>query len=101
MSKECFSPLTMESFPHDIWMNFWEAYGDPHVPPFRKDILHPLTLAMVSSTPDEITPPAPIAPTNLVPATDALDLVQQEITCLPISASWDDFLPNITRLFME
>ena len=29
MSKESFAPLLMESFPHDVWMALWEAYGDP------------------------------------------------------------------------
>ena len=47
MSKESFSPLLMASFPHDVWMALWEAYGDPRVPPFPEDILHPLTPAMV------------------------------------------------------
>lgn len=29
MSKESFASLLMESFPHDVWMALWEAYGDP------------------------------------------------------------------------
>ena len=101
MSQESFAPLLMASFPHDVWMALWEAYGDSHVPPFLEDILHPLTPAMVSSTPDEITPLAHVAPTHLVLAIDASDSVQQEIPCLLTSASWDDFLPDIARLFME
>lgn len=27
--------------------------------------------------------------------------MQQEIPCLPTSASWDDFLPDMVELFME
>ena len=73
MSKEYFAPLRMEIFPHDIWMSIWEAYGDPCVPPSPEDILHLVTLAMVSSTPDEITPPSSVAPIDPVPATDASD----------------------------
>ena len=51
MSKESFSPLSMESFPHDVWMALWEAYGDPQDPPFPKEILPPITLVMVPLTP--------------------------------------------------
>ena len=55
--------------PYVHWIHLWEMYGDPHIPPFPKDLL---PLAIVASSPDEITPPdAPIATTNLVPATDA------------------------------
>ena len=76
MSRESFGPLRLAHFPCDIWWSIWEAYGDPRVPPFPEDILHPVTLAMVSSTSDEITPPTPIAPSDLVPTTDTLDSVQ-------------------------
>lgn len=76
MSKKSFSPLLMAIFSHDFWMALWEAYGDLRVPPFPKDILHPVTLAMVSSTPDEITPLALFAPTDLVIAIDDSDSMQ-------------------------
>ena len=57
---------------------------------------------MVSASPDEIIPPdAPVASTDPVLTTNAFDSVQQEIPCLPISASWDDFLLDIVVLFME
>ena len=76
MSKESFAPLSMASFPRDIWMALWEAYGDPTVPLFPEDILPPVTLVMVLAPPDEIPPyDAPIAMTDLVLATNALDLV--------------------------
>ena len=81
-------------------MALWEAYGDPCVPPFSKDILHLVTPVMVPSTPDEITPPN--APTiDPIPATDASDLVQQEPSCLPTLPSCDNFLLDIVGLFME
>ena len=57
MSKEYFSPLLMASFPQDVWMALWEAYGDPQVSPFPEDILSLVTSVLVSPTPDEITPP--------------------------------------------
>ena len=57
MSKEYFAPLRMASFPHDIWMSIWDAYGDPCVPLFPEDILHPVTPVMVPSTLVEISPP--------------------------------------------
>ena len=53
------------------------------------------------SSSDEITPPAPVAPTDPVTATDASDSVQQDTLCLPTSASWDDFLADIAQLFVE
>ena len=57
---------------------------------------------MVPATPIEIIPlDASIASTNPVLAIDGLDSMQQETLCLPISASWDDFLPNIAVLFVE
>ena len=102
MSKECFAPLLMAIFPHDVWMALWEAYGDPKIPPFLGDIISLETLVMVPPTPNEIPPPdAPIDSTGLVPTIDAPNLVQQDTSCLPTSASWDDFFPDITRLFME
>ena len=77
MSTQFFAPLLMVSLPHDVWMALWKAYGNPCVPPFPKDILHPVAPVMVPSTPDEITPPiVPIAPTDPIPTIDALDLVQ-------------------------
>ena len=83
-------------------MCLWKAYGDPQVPPFLEDILPPVTLVVVPTTPVEIIPPdAPVASIDLVPAIDALDSVQQETPCLPISASWDDFLLDIVVLFVE
>ena len=57
---------------------------------------------MLSTTPYEIISPyAPIASTDPVPTTDAPDSVQQEIPCLPTSASWDDFLLDIAEMFVE
>ena len=57
---------------------------------------------MVPTTPVEIIPPnALVASTDPVPTTDAPDLLLQETPCLPISASWDDFLPYIVVLFVE
>ena len=66
---------------------------------FRSDLIPSVA---VDSSLDEITPPdAPITPTDLVLATNALDSVQQDTSCLPTSASWDDFLPAIAQLFVE
>ena len=49
-------------------------YGDPHIPPFPKDLLPPV---VVASFLDEITPPdALIATIDLVPVTNASNLVQ-------------------------
>ena len=102
MSKEYFSPLLMASFPHDVWMVLWEAYGDPNIPPFPGDIISLVTSAMVPPTLDEISPPeTPMDSIDSVPATNASDLVQQEISCLPTLASWDDFLLDIAGLFVE
>ena len=39
---------------HDIWIYLWEIYGDPHIPPFPKDLL---PLAVATSSLDGITPP--------------------------------------------
>ena len=90
----CFDVIDKFTDPYDIWMALWKAYGDPKVPPFPEDILPPVTLVMVPITPVVITPPnAHVSSIDLVPATNALDLVQQTIPCLPTSASWDDFLP--------
>ena len=59
-------------------------------------------MKVVSSTLDEISPPnSPIDSTDLVPSTDASNLEQQETLCLPTSTSWDDFLPDMTELFVE
>ena len=102
MSKESFAPLLMASFSHDVWMALWDTYGDPQVPLFPKDILSLAASVLVSSTPNEITPPdTPIDSIDLVPTTYAYDLVQQEIPCLPTSASCDDFLPYMAKLLME
>ena len=77
MSKESFSPFRMTNFPHDVWMALWEAYGDPCVPPFLEDILHPVTLVMVPSTLVEISPlDSPVDCTNSVPTIYAYDSVQ-------------------------
>ena len=58
-------------------MRLWEAYGDTRVPPFLEEILPPLTLVMVFATLDEIIPHnSPIASIDLVPSTNAPDLVQ-------------------------
>ena len=95
MSRESFGPLRLAHFPCDIWWSIWEAYGDPCDPPSLVDFLHPVTLAIVSSTPDEITPPAHVAPIDPIPATDASDPVQQETSCLPTLPSCEDFLSDI------
>ena len=84
---------------YDIWIYLWEMYGDPHIPPFPKDILPPV---VVASSPDNITPlDASIATIDLVLTIDALDLVQQEPSYLPTLPSCDDFLPTIVGLFLE
>lgn len=58
---------------YDIWIHLWEMYGDPHIPPFPKDLL-PLVAA--TSSPYEITPSdAHVAPTDPISATNALDSV--------------------------
>ena len=102
MSKEAFGPLRLAHFPCDIWSSIWEAYGDPCDPPSLVDFLDPVTPVVVPTTPVEIIHlDAPVASTDLVPTTNAPNSVQQETPCLPISASWDDFLPNIVVLFVE
>ena len=60
------------NFLYDIWIHLWEMYGDPHIPPFIKDLI-PLVAADSSS--DEITPPAPISPIDPALATNASDSV--------------------------
>ena len=95
MSRESFGPLRLSHFPYDIWWSIWEAYGDPCDPPSPVDFLHPVTPTMVSSTPDEITPLALVAPTDPVPATDASDSVQQDTSCLPTLSSCEEFLSDI------
>ena len=54
---------------YDNWIYLWEVYGDPHIPSFLKDLIPPVA---TDSSLDEITPPALVAPTNLVPATNAV-----------------------------
>ena len=99
---ESFAPLLMAIFPHDVWMALWEAYGDPKIPPFLGDIISLANLVMVPQTIGEIKPAdAHFASTSPIPAKNSLDLVQQKITCLPTLALWDDFLPDITGLFVE
>ena len=67
----------MESFPHDVWMALWEAYGYPRVPPFPEDIISLVTSAIVPPTLDEIPPlDTHVAPIDPVLAIDALDLAQ-------------------------
>ena len=79
-----------------------EKYGDPTVPPFPDDILSFVASVMVPPTLEEIPPlDTPIAPIDPVPATDALDSVQQDPFYLPTLPSCDDFLPAIAGLFME
>ena len=98
MSKESFAPLLMASFPHDVWMALWEAYGDTNIPPFPRDIISLAASILVSSILDEIPPPdTPINFTNPVLSTNASDSVQPEKSCLPTLASWDDFLPDMQR----
>ena len=87
------------SDPYVHWIHLWEMYGDPHIPPFPKDLIHPI---VVASSPDEITPPnAHVAPTDPVPSIDALDSVQQDPSCLPTLPSCDYFLFTISSLFVE
>ena len=74
------------------WRYLWEHYGDPTIPPFPQDLLPPIA---TDTSLDEMTPPVPIAPTNHVLATDALDLVQQDTFCLPTLLSCKDFLSDI------
>ena len=80
------------------WMFLWEHYGDPNIPPFPKELIPPVE---DDTSLDEITPPNPITTIDLVLASYASDSMQQEILCLPTSASWDDFLPDMEKLFME
>ena len=61
------------SDPYQFWMYLWETFGDPAIPPFPQDLLPPVA---ADTSSDEITPLVPVAPTNLVLATDVLDLVQ-------------------------
>ena len=84
--------------PHDYWMYLWKKYGDSNIPPFPEDILPPVA---ADTSSDEITPPPPVAPTNLVTATDALDSVHQDTICLPTLPSCEDFLSDIAQLFVE
>ncbi len=84
------------SDPYVYWIHLWETYGDPHIPPFSKDLIPPVAVA---SSPDEITPlDAPIDP---ILATDASDLVQQDPLCLPTLPPCDNFLSTITSLLAE
>ena len=83
--------------PYFYWMFLWETYGDPAIPPFPKALI-PLVATDTSS--NEITPPAPVAPTDPVTASDASDSVQQDPTCLPTLPSCD-FLADIALLFVE
>ena len=54
-------------------MYLWEMYGDPHIPPFPKDLIPPI---VVASSPDEITTPkAHVVPINPIPAIVASNLV--------------------------
>ena len=102
MHKESFAPHLMASFPHDVWMDLSAAYRDTNISPFLEDIISLVTPIMVPPTPYEIPPPDTLVDsTDLVLAIDASDLVQQEILCLPTSSSWDEFLLDIARLFIE
>lgn len=102
MSKEYFSPLLIASFPHDVWMALWEAYEETNFSPFLEEIMSLVTPVMVPPTLDEISPlDSLVDSTDLVPTTDASDSMQQEIPCLRTSASWDEFLLDIVRLFIE
>jgi len=76
MSKESFPPFSLGTFPYEYWMSLWKYYGDPSDPYSLVKILPPVTLAMVSSTSDEIIPLALVAPTDPILATDTLDSVQ-------------------------
>ena len=69
MKKMC---KIKSSDPYQFWMYLWETFGDPAIPPFPQDLLPPVA---ADSSSDEITPPAPVAPTDPVPASDASDLV--------------------------
>ena len=60
------------SDPYVFWMHLWVTYGYPNIPPFLEDII---PLFFVASSSDQITPPTPIALTDHIPSTDALDLV--------------------------
>lgn len=88
-----------ETNPYVHWIHLWETCGDPHIPPFPQDLIP--SVASTSSL-DEITPPdALVALTNPVPATDALDSMQQVPLCLPTLPSCDDFLLALVGLFLE
>ena len=52
-------------------MHLLETYGDLNIPPLPKDLI---PLVDVDSSLDEITPLAPIAPTDLVPTIDEVTL---------------------------
>ena len=80
------------SDPYVFWMYLWETFGDPAIPLFPKELIPPVA---VDTSSDEITPPAPIAPIDHVPATDASDLVQQDPLCLPTLPSSDDDFPPL------
>ena len=56
------------SDPYVYWMFLWETYGDPSIPPFPKELIPPVA---ADTSSDEITPLAPVAPTDLVLAIDA------------------------------
>ena len=74
ISMDCLSILRKASNPYEIWMSLWKAYGDPTVPPFREDILPPVTQVMVHTTLVEIPPPnALLASSDPVLATYAPD----------------------------
>ena len=89
----------LKMFDHyDNWMYLWETFGDPAIPPFPQELIPPVA---ADTSSDEITPPAPVAPTDPVPAIDALDSVQHDTSCLPTLPSCDDFLADITQLFVE
>lgn len=93
------SLIDLKAFYHyDNYIYLWEMYGDPNIPPFPKDLIPPV---VVNSSLDEITSPAPVDPTDLVPATDASDSVQQDPLCLPTLPSCDDFLLTLACMFLE
>ena len=79
-------------------MYLWETYGDPAIPPFPKELIPPV---VADTSLDEIIPPTLVAPTDPVPDTDASDSVQQDTSCLPTSASCEDFLSDLAQLFVE
>ena len=60
-------------YQYDLWMYLWERYGDPNIPPFPKDLIPSVA---VDSSSNEITPPAPVAPTDPILAIDALNSMQ-------------------------